>query len=212
MSEIGDISSAEGINGLIWISHNKEIVMPPGQNLHQLILQLVDILKFINQNVLQTFLPARTSLRKLLQNNQGESNEPSANIQDWKENLLKSANDFASRFVEVRRRDAEAATEFLTPEQDLFLRENIKTRILLAKADLSHGDKANMQSNLNAALGLISTYFDPESAITQSTLKELSTLASSEITIETPQVLSSVSAFSQYAHEHLLGRGVASHD
>lgn len=144
--------------------------------------------------------------------NQGESNEPSANIQDWKENLLKSANDFASRFVEVRRRDAEAATEFLTPEQDLFLRENIKTRILLAKADLSHGDKANMQSNLNAALGLISTYFDPESAITQSTLKELSTLASSEITIETPQVLSSVSAFSQYAHEHLLGRGVASHD
>lgn len=129
------------------------------------------------------------------------------NLADWKENLLNSANQFASRFVEIRRRNAEAATEFLTPEQDLYLRENIKTRILLAKADLSHGDKESMQSNLNAAVGLINTYFDTDSLVVKNTIEMLDTLSKSEITIKTPDVLQSAGAFSTYAREHLLGRG-----
>lgn len=139
--------------------------------------------------------------------NKDANNEVSANVQDWKENLQKSAADFASRFVEVRRRNAEAATEFLTPEQDLYLRENIKTRILLAKADLSHGDKEAMVKNLNDAIKMIETYFDPESTVTQSTLEILKGIASSEITIQTPDVLGSATAFSNFAREHLLGRG-----
>ena len=139
--------------------------------------------------------------------NKAANNEPSADIKDWKENLVKSATDFASRFVEVRRRNAEAATEFLTPEQDLYLRENIKTRILLAKADLGHGEKEAMQANLKAAIGLISTYFSPESEITTSTLAILNELASSEITIQTPKVLESTNAFSQFAQQHLMRVG-----
>lgn len=129
------------------------------------------------------------------------------NIEDWKTNLLNSANQFASRFVQIRRRNAEAATEFLTPQQDMYLRENIKTRILLAKANLSHGDKEAMQSNLNAALGLINTYFDKESLIVKNTIDMLDSLSKSEITIKTPEVLQSATAFSNYAREHLLGRG-----
>lgn len=129
------------------------------------------------------------------------------NLADWKENLLNSANEFASRFVEVRRRNAEAATEFLTPAQDLYLRENIKTRILLAKSDLSHGDKESMQSNLQDAINLVNAYFDPESLVTKNVLETLNSLVNSEITIKTPDVLQSATAFSNFAHQHLLGRG-----
>ena len=136
-----------------------------------------------------------------------KSNEVSADVADWKTNLLNSANQFASRFVEVRRRDAEAATEFLTPEQDVYLRENIKTRILLAKSDLSHGDKEAMQANLADAVRLIKAYYDPKSTITTSTLDMLTGIEKSEITIQTPEVLQSSAAFSQFAREHLLGRG-----
>ena len=133
--------------------------------------------------------------------------ETTSDIADWKENLLNSANDFASRFIEVRRRDAAAATEFLTPAQDLYLRENIKTRILLAKSDLSHGDKDSMQRNLQDAIKLIQVYFDPESGNTASTLEMLSKVEQSEITIAVPSVLSSSNAFGKFAQSHLLGRG-----
>ncbi|HIV54945.1 MAG TPA: uroporphyrinogen-III C-methyltransferase [Candidatus Anaerobiospirillum stercoravium] len=135
------------------------------------------------------------------------TNEPSENIADWKENLTKSANDFAQRFVEVRRRNPEAATEFLAPEQDLYLRENIKTRILLAKADLAHGDKEAMQANLNDAIKLVTTYFDPESTVTVNTLEMLNKVAASEVTIATPESLRSAVAFSDFAKAHLLNRG-----
>lgn len=136
-----------------------------------------------------------------------KTKETTADIKDWKENLLNSAKDFSLRFVEVRRRDAEAATEFLTPEQDLYLRENIKTRILLAKADLSHGDKEAMQQNLQDAIKLVTVYFDPNSTVTKNTLEMLTKVEQSEITIKTPEVLQSSKAFSEFAREHLLGRG-----
>lgn len=137
-----------------------------------------------------------------------KTQETTKDITDWKANLLNSANDFASRFVEVRRRNAEAATEFLTPEQDLYLRENIKTRILLAKADLAHGDKEAMQADLADAIKLVNAYYDPESTATKNTLEMLTSVEKSEITIKTPEVLQSATAFSQFARQHLLGRGM----
>ena len=134
------------------------------------------------------------------------NNEPSSNVADWKENLTKSANDFAQRFVEIRHRNPEAATEFLSPEQDLYLRENIKTRILLAKADLAHGDKEAMQANLNDAIKLVTTYFDPESTVTTNTLELLNKVVASEVTIATPESLQSSIQFADFAQAHLLNR------
>ena len=72
---------------------------------------------------------------------------------------------------------------------------------------MSHGDKESMQSNLNAAVGLINTYFDTDSLVVKNTMEMLDTLSKSEITIKTPDVLQSAGAFSTYAREHLLGRG-----
>lgn len=105
--------------------------------------------------------------------------------------------------MEVRRRNIEAATEFLTPDQDNFLRENIKTRILLAKTDIGRGDKEALQNNLNEAMHLIQTYFSPDSEVTVSSLATLKEIAEGEISVATPQALESAAAFSQYAQSHL---------
>lgn len=132
---------------------------------------------------------------------------PTENIADWKDNLLTSAQSFSKRFVEVRRRDANSVSEFLSPEQELYVRENIKTRILLAKNALSHGEKEEMQSNLEQAVALIKGYCDMEHEVTKTTIEYLEKISQSQITIETPKVLESYQAFNGFAKEHLLGRG-----
>lgn len=132
---------------------------------------------------------------------------PTEDIANWRDNLITSAKGFSNRFIEIRRRDPNSVSEFLTPEQELYVRENIKTRILLAKNNLSHGDKEEMQSNLNQAISLIKAYCDQKSSVTKTTLDYLSKIAQSQITIETPKLLESYKAFSDFAKEHLLGRG-----
>lgn len=132
---------------------------------------------------------------------------PTENLADWKENLLTSAQEFSNRFIEIRRRDANAVNEFLTPEQTQYVRENIKTRILLAKNALSHGEKDEMQNNINEAVVLIKGYCDTNNEVSKTTIEYLEKLAQSQITIETPKLLESYQAFTGFAQEHLLGRG-----
>lgn len=136
-----------------------------------------------------------------------KSTEPTEDIANWKENLQKSALEFSNRFIEIRRRSPDAANEFLTPEQELYVRENIKTRILLAKNALSHGEKEDMVSNLNQAVNLIKAYCEQENQITKTTLDYLNRLSQSEITIATPKQLESYPLFNNFAKEHLIGRG-----
>ena len=65
-----------------------------------------------------------------------------------------------------------------------------------------------MQANLADAIKLVNAYFDPESTVTQNTLKMLTSIEQSEIAFKTPEVLQSATAFSEFARQHLLGRGM----
>lgn len=132
---------------------------------------------------------------------------PTDDIANWKENLLTSAKEFSNRFIEIRRRDPNSVNEFLSPDQELYVRENMKTRILLAKNALVHGEKEEMQNNLNQAISLIKGYCVQENQVTKNTLDYLNKLAQSEITIATPRTLESYQAFNNFAKEHLFGRG-----
>ena len=129
---------------------------------------------------------------------------PSSNLTEWKDNLLNSVKEFSSRFIEVRRKDAKAATEFLTPSQDVFLRENIKTRVLLAKADINAGDSTDYSNNLNEALSLVTTYFDEKHPTTQTVIKDINELKGKAITPNTPTVLKSSALFNKLAKERVL--------
>ena len=62
------ICTAPGINGLIRITHHKEVFMISGENVCQGILILVNVLKFIHHDVFQTLLPFFPDFPVLLQN------------------------------------------------------------------------------------------------------------------------------------------------
>ena len=64
-----DVGSPPGIDGLVRIPHHKEIAVKLAQGFHQLILNEVDILEFIDHNVFQPLLPLETDrlvLRKYI--------------------------------------------------------------------------------------------------------------------------------------------------
>ena len=66
------IRAAPGIDGLIRVTHHKQVPMVTGQNICQRILILVDILKFVHHDVFQLLLPLPADSRIMLQHIQGK--------------------------------------------------------------------------------------------------------------------------------------------
>ncbi len=119
------------------------------------------------------------------------------NIADWKNNLIESAIDFSSKFIEVRRIDSNQFKEFLTPEQGYFLRENIKSRLLLAQIALSNHGTTSYKENLQDAKDLIKKYFDENSSDTTSSLAILDKLINENVNITIPNTLTAFDLFNQ---------------
>lgn len=132
-----------------------------------------------------------------------KNSEPSSDIMQWKENLISSAKEFSSRFVQVSRRGPDAVLDFLSPEQVLFLRENIRTRLLLARASLSGGVQQDYDDNLAEAVRLVEAYFDPESGAVKAFLTQLQELQNEHITPDIPRALESLRLFDKLAQERL---------
>ncbi len=59
------------------------------------------------------------------------SDELSSSLSEWRQNLSKSWHSFMSDFISIRRRDS-SAEPLLAPNQDVYLRENIRSRLLVA--------------------------------------------------------------------------------
>lgn len=60
-----------------------------------------------------------------------ENTELSNNITDWKQNLSQSWKSFSKNFITIRRRDSHE-TPLLAPNQDIYLRANIRAQLLIA--------------------------------------------------------------------------------
>ena len=133
--------------------------------------------------------------------------EPTSAVEQWKENLLTSAKEFSSRFVEVRRRAPDEATDFLSPQQELFVRENIKTRLVMALSAISTRDAAAYVNHLSEASRMVEAYFAPESPVTEATLKALNELKDTTVVVKAPDTLLSYALFSAFMKERFEGRG-----
>ncbi len=55
----------------------------------------------------------------------------SGSVREWRQNLSKSWHNFMNDFITIRRRDS-SAEPLLAPNQDIYLRENIRSRLLIA--------------------------------------------------------------------------------
>jgi len=82
----------------------------------------------------------------------------------------------------------------LTPQQEFFLRENLKLRLLSARFYLLFRDQANFRADLSAADQWLKKYFDTRTKPVQSLLTVLAELRKTEMGAELPGIAGSMDA------------------
>lgn len=93
----------------------------------------------------------------------------------------------------------------LAPSQSFFLRENLKLRLIGARLSLLTRDQTSYKADLRAASDWLDKYFDTNDKSVAAVLTTLRTLLDSDITIEVPEIDSTLDALRSYraaAREH----------
>lgn len=86
----------------------------------------------------------------------------------------------------------------LAPDQEFFLRENIKLRLLAARLALLSRDESSFKYELKTAQQWTSRYFDGKSAQSERMLGALKRLSASSISIDLPDISTSLTAVRNY--------------
>ncbi|MTD39165.1 uroporphyrinogen-III C-methyltransferase [Erwinia sp. CPCC 100877] len=122
-----------------------------------------------------------------------DSKELSGSLSEWRQNLTRSWHNFMDSFITIRRRDA-TEVPLLAPNQDIYLRENIRSRLLIAaQAVPRHQDEVYKQS-LETVATWVRTWYDTNDVTTKGFLDELEALSQQSIAMELPESLASQSA------------------
>lgn len=114
----------------------------------------------------------------------------SGSLSDWKQNLSKSWKSFMDDFITIRRRDTEAVP-LLAPSQDIYLRENIRSRLLIASQAVPRHQTEIYQQSLEAVSTWVRAYFDTSDPSTTAFLDTVSELEKQPITLTMPTELKS---------------------
>ncbi|WP_192456454.1 uroporphyrinogen-III C-methyltransferase [Musicola keenii] len=114
----------------------------------------------------------------------------SASLSEWRQNLSKSWHNFLSDFITIRRRD-NTAEPLLAPNQDVYLRENIRSRLLIAAQAVPRHQNETYKQSLETAATWIRAYFDEEDPTTKAFLEQLDMLSQQSITMDLPTELQS---------------------
>ncbi|MEQ4532472.1 MAG: uroporphyrinogen-III C-methyltransferase [Mixta sp.] len=119
-----------------------------------------------------------------------DSNELTSSLREWRQNLVKSWHNFMDDFITIRRRD-NTAEPLLAPNQDVYLRENIRSRLLIAaQAVPRHQDEIYRQS-VDTVSTWVRAWFDTSDASTKSFLAQLDDLSQQNVSMEIPEALES---------------------
>ncbi|EON1810440.1 uroporphyrinogen-III C-methyltransferase [Klebsiella aerogenes] len=121
-----------------------------------------------------------------------DSDELSSSIGEWRVNLQKSWQNFMDSFITVRRRD-ETAVPLLAPNQDVYLRENIRSRLLVAVQAVPRHQEETYKQALENVSTWVRAYYDTEDATTKAFLEEVDKLSQQSITMSVPETLQSQS-------------------
>ncbi|MCR8999470.1 uroporphyrinogen-III C-methyltransferase [Rahnella perminowiae] len=119
-----------------------------------------------------------------------DSSSLSGSLTEWRQNLTKSWHNFMDDFITIRRRDS-SAEPLLAPNQDVYLRENIRSRLLIAaQAVPRHQDEVYKQS-LESVSTWVRAYFDTSDPSTKAFLEELDNLSQQSVSMDVPDELKS---------------------
>ena len=98
----------------------------------------------------------------------------------------------------VVRKIGPAEPPLLPPTQAYFVRENLRLRLLNARASLLSRDEAGYREDLRASLTWVQRYFDPKSKQTADAVAQLKQLSAVSITFEMPTISESLEAVRGY--------------
>ncbi|EPF1258651.1 uroporphyrinogen-III C-methyltransferase [Klebsiella aerogenes] len=121
-----------------------------------------------------------------------DSDELSSSIGEWRVNLQKSWQNFMDSFITIRRRD-ETAVPLLAPNQDVYLRENIRSRLLVAAQAVPRHQEETYKQALENVSTWVRAYYDTEDSTTKAFLEEVDKLSQQSITMSVPETLQSQS-------------------
>lgn len=104
----------------------------------------------------------------------------SGDLNDWQSNLSKTWKALTQDFITIRHRTADAPA-LLAPEQQWYLVENVRHKLLQAQLALYRYDRAAYHQSLMMARQWIQTYFDVQAHLTTEAIAEIDKLATLEL-------------------------------
>lgn len=119
-----------------------------------------------------------------------DSSELSSSLSEWRVNLQKSWQNFMDSFITIRRRD-DTAVPLLAPNQDVYLRENIRSRLLVAAQAVPRHQEETYRQALDNVSTWVRAYYDTDDAATKAFLEEVDKLSQQNITMDLPETLGS---------------------
>lgn len=126
----------------------------------------------------------------------------STNPDEWESNLKKNWVKFTENFVTIRRRDG-AVEALLSPQQEIFLRENLKTKLLQAQLSVYREQQALYEDSLDKAQRWLTQYFDTDNSATRYMQGEIDKLKGEQIQINYPAQFKTQAMLEQVLTERL---------
>lgn len=119
-----------------------------------------------------------------------DDGELSASLSQWRQNLAKSWRSFIAEFITIRRRDS-SAEPLLAPNQDVYLRENIRSRLLIAAQAVPRHQLQIYHQSLESVSAWVRAYFDVNDPSTKAFLNQIDDLSQQSISMVLPDTLKS---------------------
>ncbi|OOF77502.1 HemX protein [Rodentibacter caecimuris] len=127
-----------------------------------------------------------------------DSTKLSDSLDDWQANAEKSAVSFLNHFIRITPKQGADKKELLAPNQDIYLRENIRLRLQLAIMAVSRQQNDLYKQSLDAVATWVRSYFDTNTEVTQSFLKSTDELMELSVYVDVPNQLQSLNLLDKY--------------
>ncbi|MDA3979287.1 uroporphyrinogen-III C-methyltransferase [Gallibacterium sp. AGMB14963] len=129
-----------------------------------------------------------------------DDGELSDSISDWRTNIEKSANSFLNHFIRIQPRDP-VEKALLAPNQDVYLRENIRLRLQIALLAVPRQQNELYKGSLEAVTSWVRSYFNTDSVLVQRFLQQLDDLSEQSIYVDAPSTFESLTTLDEILHK-----------
>lgn len=129
--------------------------------------------------------------------NTTSNGQVSDSLADWEKNLEKSASSFLDHFIRVSKRNAADEKAFVAPNQEIYLRENIRLRLQIAILAVPRQQSELYKKSLQTVGSWVRSYFETSNENVKNFLKEIDELADETIYVDAPDSLQSLKVIAQ---------------